>query len=83
MPSLFSSRMMEKMSRNKRKFFGCERYPDCDFVSWERPVAEKCGKCGSYMVLKIGNKGEAWHLCANENCRNKVQVSQPEESEDA
>ena len=77
------ARLMEKIStRSHRKFYGCERYPECDFVSWERPVAEKCGKCGSYMVLKIGNKGEAWHLCANENCRNKVEVARPEEGED-
>ncbi len=74
------ARLMEKMSRSKRKFFGCERYPDCDFVSWERPVAEKCGKCGSYMVMKIGSKGERWHLCANEKCRNRVEV--PAETEE-
>ncbi len=77
------ARLMEKIStRSHRKFYGCERYPECDFVSWERPVAEKCEKCGSYMVLKIGSKGEAWHLCANENCRNKVEIARPEEAED-
>ena len=68
------ARLMEKLSRNRRKFFGCERYPDCDFVSWERPVSARCEKCGSYMVLKIGRGGEGWYLCANENCRHRVEA---------
>ena len=34
------ARLMEKTSRKNRKFYGCERYPECDFVSWEKPVTE-------------------------------------------
>ena len=67
-------RILEKISRKNRKFFGCERYPECDFVSWERPVKEKCPKCGSYMTEKINRKGETWHLCANEQCRFKEEA---------
>ncbi len=78
------ARLMEKISnRTNRKFYGCERYPDCSFVSWERPVKERCAKCGSYMVLKAGRKGELWHLCANEKCRNRVEVSKPEDAEES
>ena len=40
-------RLMEKTSRKNRKFYGCEHYPECSFVSWEMPVTEKCPKCGS------------------------------------
>ena len=77
------ARLMEKISKKtKRRFYGCERYPECDFVSWERPVAERCGKCGSYMVRKVGSHGEVWHLCANEQCRSRVAVTAPEETED-
>lgn len=67
-------RLLEKTSRKNRKFYGCEHYPDCDFVSWEMPVKEKCEKCGSYMTLKRTKKGEEWHICANDACRNKVLV---------
>ena len=63
------SRLMEKTSKKNRKFYGCEKYPDCDFVSWEMPIVEKCPKCGSFMVQKRGKRGEAIHLCANETCR--------------
>ncbi len=68
-------RVLEKISRKNRKFFGCEHYPDCDFVSWERPVNEKCPKCGSYMTEKVNRKGETWHLCANEQCRYKEEAN--------
>ena len=67
-------RLLEKNSRKNRKFYGCEGYPECDFVSWELPVTEKCPQCGSYMTEKVGRKGEKWHLCANETCRHKEKV---------
>ena len=62
---------MEKISKKNRKFYGCERYPECDFVSWEMPAMEKCSQCGSYMTEKRNKKGERILLCANEKCRHK------------
>ena len=66
--------LLERISRKGRKFYGCEKYPECDFVSWDRPVADKCPVCGSYMVLKRGSKDTLYHVCANETCRHRVQV---------
>ena len=63
------ARLMEKISKKNRKFYGCERYPECDFVSWELPAKEKCSQCGSYMTEKHNKKGERILLCANETCR--------------
>lgn len=65
---------MEKTSKKNRKFYGCECYPECDFVSWEMPITDKCPKCGTYMVEKPGKRGEKVHLCANETCRFKTTV---------
>ncbi len=74
-------RLLEKNSRKNRKFYGCEHYPECDFVSWDMPAKEKCEKCGSYMTVKHTKKGEEWHICANEACRHKVKVSDNEEEQ--
>ena len=65
------SRVLEKVSRKNRKFYGCEAYPECDFISWDLPVSEKCPQCGSYMVQKRNSRGDLFHLCASETCRYK------------
>ncbi len=72
-------RLLEKMSKKNRRFYGCEGYPECDFVSWDKPVNEKCPKCGQYMIEKKNNKGETIHLCTNENCRHKTIAAKNEE----
>ena len=52
-----------KKTKKGRKYYGCENNPECDFMSWSRPVEEKCPKCGGYMVMK-GSK----IVCADEQC---------------
>jgi DNA topoisomerase-1 len=52
-----------KKTKKGRRYFGCENNPECDFMSWQKPVAKKCPKCGGYMVEK-GNK----LACADTNC---------------
>ena len=44
-------------------FYGCVGYPECDFVSWQKPSDKKCPKCGGYMIEK-GSK----LVCADETC---------------
>ena len=73
-------KLLQKTSRKGRKFYGCERYPECDFVSWDMPVREKCPKCGSYMTLAHTKKGD-FYVCANENCRERIAAPQKEENE--
>ena len=52
-----------KKTKKGRKYYGCIGNPDCDFMVWQRPSAEKCPKCGS-MMLQKGNK----LVCMNEAC---------------
>jgi DNA topoisomerase-1 len=52
-----------KMTKKGRRYYGCIGYPECDFMSWGRPVSKKCPRCGGYMVEK-GNK----LACAAEQC---------------
>lgn len=58
-----------KKTKKGRKYYGCENNPECDFMSWSRPVEEKCPKCGGYMVMKgskIGLRRRAVRLCDRE-----------------
>ncbi len=55
--------VIARKTKKGRRYFGCETFPDCDFMSWQKPVEDKCPKCGSYMVEK-GSK----IVCADEKC---------------
>ncbi len=52
-----------KKTKKGRKYYGCIDNPECDFMVWQKPVADKCDRCGSIMLQK-GNK----LVCADENC---------------
>ena len=52
-----------KITRKGRKYFGCLGYPDCEFMSWDRPANKPCPKCGKYMVIK-GKKA----VCSDKEC---------------
>lgn len=62
-----------RRTKKGRKFFGCSRYPECDFVTWDRPSAVKCHACGGLMVEKNGvGKNIKSLRCINEECGYKV-----------
>ncbi len=52
-----------KKTKKGRKYYGCIDNPDCDFMVWQRPVDDKCDRCGAIMLQK-GNK----LVCSDENC---------------
>lgn len=50
-----------------RVFYGCEKYPECDFVSWDKPLNEACPKCGKFLVQKVGPHGR-YTACSDKAC---------------
>jgi len=61
--------IVERKSKRGKVFFGCSNYPDCDFVLWNRPVAEQCPECGApFLVEKITKRHGRQLLCQNEDC---------------
>ena len=75
-------RIIEKRSnKSKKTFYGCEGYPDCDFVSWDMPIADACQECGSMMVLRRLSNGKSYKKCSNTECPTN-QRKKADESKD-
>lgn len=59
-------KMLAKKSKKGKPFFGCEDYQNCNFMSWDMPLAEKCPNCGSSLFKKTGKLGKIY--CAKDGC---------------
>ncbi|KRN78989.1 DNA topoisomerase 1 [Fructilactobacillus lindneri DSM 20690 = JCM 11027] len=51
-PKCHEGQVIERKTKRKRIFYGCSRYPECDFVSWDKPIGRDCPKCGHFLVNK-------------------------------
>ncbi|MGI6162270.1 MAG: type I DNA topoisomerase [Christensenellales bacterium] len=76
-----SNRVLQKKSKKGKIFYGCEKYPDCDYVSWDMPVEQKCSECGSDMVQKQ-NRGGAYILCTNKECKHTEKIKKTEKEDE-
>ena len=59
-------RMLIRRSKKGRVYYGCEKYPACEFMSWDEPTAEQCPECGKSLFKKGGKSGTLY--CAGEGC---------------
>ena len=61
--------IVERKSKRGKLFFGCSNYPDCDFVLWNRPIAEACPQCAApFLVEKITKRHGRQLLCNTDGC---------------
>lgn len=72
--------LIKRKSKRGKVFYGCEQYPECSFVSWDRPAREKCPQCGSIMVYKMGQNG-GYTVCTNKDCGHVVRPHKKEKEE--
>ncbi|MHA6529268.1 type I DNA topoisomerase [Paenibacillus sp. BAC0078] len=56
-PKCHEGKVVERRSKKGRVFYGCDQYPGCDFVSWDRPSIKPCPVCGSWMIEKRSKQG--------------------------
>ncbi|MBL4952668.1 type I DNA topoisomerase [Neobacillus sp. YIM B02564] len=56
-PNCKKGMIIERKSKKKRLFYGCSRYPECDFISWDKPLPRNCPKCDGLLVEKKLKKG--------------------------
>jgi len=78
-PKCKEGAVVERRSKKGRIFYGCDRYPECDFISWDKPVAKPCPDCGAYMVEKRSKNGT--HLHCSE-CSYKEEVQEQDDQSD-
>ena len=79
-PQCGTGEIIERRSRRGKTFFGCNRYPECDFVAWSRPIAETCPQCGSKYLLEKRLKAGHFAECPNKECKHRkplVEVEAP------
>ena len=62
-------RILKKTSRNGYTYYGCDKFPTCDFMTWDVPVKDDCPMCGQTMFKKSG-RGFNKPFCANPACSN-------------
>ncbi|MBR1424245.1 type I DNA topoisomerase [bacterium] len=62
--------IVERKSKRGTVFYGCDKYPDCNFVLWNEPTGEKCPNCGELLVKKQLKNGEVI-CCSNIKCGYK------------
>ena len=61
-PTCEEGEIVERKSKTKRIFYGCNQYPECDFVSWDKPISRPCPKCNAMLVEKKLKKGIQIHV---------------------
>ena len=59
--------ILKRHTKKGKIFYGCANYPNCDFVSWDKPVPGKCPKCGGILVQRMGQNGP-FIACGDRNC---------------
>ena len=65
-------KIVERKSRRGRAFFGCDRYPDCDYTTWDEPQQETCKVCGAFMQKHRYRTGRSILYCSNEACSSRI-----------
>jgi DNA topoisomerase-1 len=71
-PTCKVGHIIERRSKKGRIFYGCDQYPACEFVSWDKPVEQPCPKCGS-MLIEKRNKNGVFHQCVQCDFKEEVQ----------
>lgn len=74
-PQCKKGELVQRKSRKGRIFYGCDQFPECNFVVWNKPVARECPACGApYLLERTTKKEGLTHHCNNPDCRYKEVV---------
>jgi DNA topoisomerase-1 len=79
-PTCSTGDIIERRSKKGKTFFGCNRYPECDFVAWGKPVAKACPECNNPYLIEKFLKSGAFAQCPNAECKYKEALAAEEVS---
>jgi len=80
-PNCSQGEIVERRSKRGKTFYGCNRYPECDFVAWGKPLNEKCPNCGSSYLIEKWLKAGGVAQCPNAECKYKRPLETPKEAQ--
>ena len=60
--------ILERKSKTGKVFYGCEKYPECDYTTWDKPLNEECPECKHMMVEHVERNGSKRKFCSNPEC---------------
>ncbi len=60
--------VVKRWSKKGRVFYGCDQFPDCRFVVWNKPTDQHCEDCGAFLVNKRSKKKGEYLKCSNDQC---------------
>ncbi|MGE5561319.1 MAG: type I DNA topoisomerase [Chloroflexota bacterium] len=67
-PKCGSGDVVERRTKKGRRFYGCSRYPDCDFTTWQKPVNRECPNCGAFLVERRSKTEGLYYECVRDGC---------------
>jgi len=75
-PKCLAGDLTEKRTKKKKIFYGCDKYPDCDFALWDKPTGDRCAQCDSMMIEKYLKKTDETQVkCSNKECASNKKAA--------
>lgn len=71
--------LLERRSKRGKIFYGCSRFPDCSFATWDKPVPQSCPVCGAdFLVEKTTKRDGTFFTCLNKDCGYRISAEEAE-----
>jgi len=71
-PKCEKGNITQKRTKSRKIFYGCDRFPECDFALWDKPTGDKCRECGS-LIIETKRKQIK---CSNKDCKTNKKVAE-------
>lgn len=74
--------VIERQTKRGKKFYGCQNYPECEYMTWDAPLTTTCSTCGAFMVRHKFKRGNFKIVCSNSNCPTNATIKAAKTTKD-